>query len=407
MTTIKNFETLYNTNIVTGREKQWTIQVLDNGNNTYTVRSIHGIVGGKQVEHDTTISEGKNIGKKNETTPKEQSFLQAERDWVKKKKLGYVSKEIVTSLENVYSEISVNKVVNISSEKIFLKPMLALEFNPSSCSEYPVYVQPKLDGVRCLVYYSGNGTLVFQSRQNTIFDSFEHLVEDIEKLLENMGNPLNFVLDGELYIHGAEFNEITSIVRRSKTKHPNIRNLQYHIYDCFYFGDQNLQKNNMPYSERNKMLTEAFDKHKFKNILLVDTRKATSMEDIEELHSYYTNLSNPYEGVMLRTIDSIYKQQGRSKHLQKYKKFYDDEFVVVGYHEGTGAYSGTAIFDCRSNVDPKKTFGVKMIGSINSRKQIFKDVNEYIHKKLTVKYQEVSPDGIPRFPVGIAFRDYE
>ncbi len=427
MTTIKNFAILYNTTIGTGREKQWSIQVLDNGDATYTVRSTHGMKGGKMVDHDTIVSEGKNLGKKNETTPKEQAILEAEREWTKKVKQGYNPATKVEVHQSPFQQLEKEKaekakvqtrsktIGNSSSKdeeedvtkKVLLKPMLAQEFDPSASTKYPVYIQPKLDGVRCLVYHSEDGQLLFQSRQNTLFDTYEHLVPEIETLLESMGDPLDFVLDGELYIHGAEFNDITSMVRRSKTKHPKITQLQYHIYDCFYFGEHNLEKNKMTYTDRNKFLTEAFKKHTFSNLVLVETRMAKNMDDIEKCFDHFTGLKHPYEGVMVRTIGGVYKQQSRSKDLQKYKKFKDEEFIVVGYHEGTGAHAGTPIFDCRSKINPDKTFGVPMTGTIESRKTMLKNIDKYIGKQLTVKYQELSPNGIPRFPTGIAFRDYE
>lgn len=399
MSAIKTFETLYNTTIGTGREKQWSIQVLDNGDSTYTIRSSHGIVGGKLVDHDTVISQGKNMGKKNETTAKQQALLEAEREWTKKNKHGY-NAAAAPAASSAAKEV-------VTSKNIILKPMLALEYSLDTSEKFPVYIQPKLDGVRCLVYRKEDGELLFQSRQNTLFDTFEHLVDEINILLEELGDPLDFVLDGELYIHGAEFNEITSMVRRSKTKHPGIRKLQYHIYDCFYFGDHNLDKNKMAYSDRNKLITEAFKKHSFNNLVLVETKLAKSKNDITEFHKHYTTLEKPYEGIMVRTIDGVYKQQGRSKDLQKYKMFTDEEFEVVGYHEGTGAHAGTPIFECRSKVNKEKTFGVTMLGTIDSRKEMLKNISNYIGKQLTVKYQELTPDGVPRFPTGIAFRDYE
>ena len=110
---------------------------------------------------------------------------------------------------------------------------------------------------------------------------------------------------------------------------------------------------------------------------------------------------------MIRNKDSPYKQQGRSKDLLKYKKFHDDEFVVIGHHEGTGAHKGTPIFECRSKAKEGKIFSVTMQGTIESRKQMLENVKGYYGKLLTVKYQEISADGEPRFPVGICFRDYE
>ena len=90
------------------------------------------------------------------------------------------------------------------------------------------------------------------------------------------------------------------------------------------------------------------DADKFDKLICVDTKVANTTDDLEKYHTYYTNQS--YEGIMIRTMGGVYKQQGRSKDLQKYKKFHDDEFIVIGYHEGTGAHAGTPIFDCKSKV---------------------------------------------------------
>ena len=130
---------------------------------------------------------------------------------------------------------------------------------------------------------------------------------------------------------------------------------------------------------------------------LIETKVAKQTEDIEKYHDYYTK--HGYEGIMLRN-NAIYKD-GRTKDLLKYKKFFDEEFKVVGHHEGNG---GIPIFDCAVG---DKTFGVAMKGDMTSRKERMDHVTDYYGKMLTVKYQELSLDGIPRFPVGICFRDYE
>ena len=104
---------------------------------------------------------------------------------------------------------------------------------------------------------------------------------------------------------------------------------------------------------------------------------------------------------MLRS-NGLYKE-GRSKDLLKYKKFMDAEFEVVGHHEAKFGLP-VPIFDCKVG---DKTFGVMMKGDFESRADRMKNVTDYYGKLLTVKFQELSSDGIPRFPVGISFRDYE
>ena len=406
MSIITTFPTLYNTTIGTTRSKQWSVSVLDNSDNTFTIHTEHGITGGKQVSHDTIITEGKNKGKKNETTPQQQAILEAERDWTKKVKQGY-GEEPTTQM--VTEENSNLKKEKKEKKDKLLKPMLANEFDmekEKSC-QFPVFIQPKLDGVRCLIYKDNNNQIVFQSRQNTVYEEFGHLLPELQHLMSQFVDQEGLILDGELYTHGMPFEKITSMVRSSKGKRKNIEELNYHIYDCFYSGDANLSKNQMPYSERYQVLKGAFRDTIYSKLILVETTVANSKRDVEDFHTHYTNLINPYEGVMIRTTNGTYKQQGRSKDLQKYKKFMDEEFEVIGHHEGTGGHAGTAIFECKSNVNKDKIFSVTMQGTLENKRQMMENVREYYGKMLTVKYQEKSNEGIPRFPVGIVFRDYE
>ena len=102
---------------------------------------------------------------------------------------------------------------------------------------------------------------------------------------------------------------------------------------------------------------------------------------------------------MVRIPSGLYKQQCRSKDLLKYKHFKDDEFKVVGVHEGNG---GIAVFEC---ITPSgRTFGVNMKCTKEQKQDYLANFEEYRGKMLTVKYQELTDDGVPRFPVGNEFR---
>jgi DNA ligase-1 len=50
---------------------------------------------------------------------------------------------------------------------------------------------------------------------------------------------------------------------------------------------------------------------------------------------------------------------------------------------------------------------VRPRGTHEERAVLLNNAGSYVAKKLTVRYQELTDDGIPRFPVGISFRDYE
>jgi ATP-dependent DNA ligase len=249
-----------------------------------------------------------------------------------------------------------------------LSAMLAHEWNHEPLV-FPVYVQPKLDGIRCLVYEK-DGQTVFQSRNHTFFQSFPH-IQSIEGL----------VLDGELYNHTLEFQEITSMVR--KKGHPDLGKLEYHVYDILGEGT---------FEERLKML-QSVPRFVIRNP--VETKLVNSVKEIEAYHA--SCVLRGYEGIMIRTPSGLYRQT-RSKDLLKYKHFKTEEFKVVGHTVGK---EGIPVFECA--VGDRK-FGVMMKSTLEEKKAMLDSVESYYGKWLTVKYQELSKDGVPRFPVGIDFR---
>jgi DNA ligase-1 len=279
-----------------------------------------------------------------------------------------------------------NKANELIETSKNIKPMLAIEME-EKLVKLPAFVQPKLDGIRCIIYQSNplseNNKIMFQSRQNKLFEPFLHILPDLEKIFKDQPD---LILDGELYCHGLGFEAVTSMVRRAKTRHPDVEKINYVIYDCITNESNECYKIRM-----NKI--NIFLKHVF----FIETIEVTKMSEIEDAHSHYTDYG--YEGIMIRT-NGLYKH-GRSKDLLKYKKFKDSEYLVVGHTEGTGAHAGTAIFICQAE---NKTFNVVMNGPLEKRREMLKHVGDYYGKYLTVKYQELSVDGIPRFPIGLGFR---
>ena len=259
-----------------------------------------------------------------------------------------------------------------------IKPMLAIEME-EKLVKFPAYIQPKLDGIRCLIYQHSD-QIIFQSRQNKLFEPFLHLLPDLEKIFKDQPD---LILDGELYCHGLGFEAVTSMVRRAKTRHPDVEKINYVIYDCI---------TNEPYKSRMNKINIFL-----KYVFFIETIEVTKMTEIEDAHSHYTDYG--YEGIMIRG-NGLYKH-GRSKDLLKYKKFKDSEYLVVGHAEGTGAHAGTAIFVCQTE---NKTFNVVMNGPLEKRREMLQHIGDYYGKYLTVKYQELSLDGIPRFPIGLGFR---
>ena len=110
-----------------------------------------------------------------------------------------------------------------------------------------------------------------------------------------------------------------------------------------------------------------------------------------------------YEGIMIRDMGGVYESNKRSKYLQKYKVFMEEEFEITGFHEGTGDEKGAIVWDCKTK--DHKIFAVRPRGTFEFRKKLFLEGSTYIGKMLTVIFQEYSSDSIPRFPVGKAIRD--
>jgi len=269
------------------------------------------------------------------------------------------------SCEKLLKSLRQKKVKQGYSEALEsgLSAMLAHEWTHEPLV-FPVYVQPKLDGIRCLVYEK-DGQTVFQSRNHTYFQPFPH-IQAIQGL----------ILDGELYNHDLEFQDITSMVR--KKNHPDLGKLEYHIYDIVGEG--------------------TFEERWAKIQMLpgsVETKKVNSEKEIEAYHA--DCVERGYEGIMIRTPGGLYRQT-RSKDLLKYKHFKTEEFKVVGHTVGK---EGIPVFECLVG---DKTFGVMMKSTLEEKKAMLLEVKSYYGKWLTVKYQELSKDGVPRFPVGIDFR---
>jgi DNA ligase-1 len=110
-----------------------------------------------------------------------------------------------------------------------------------------------------------------------------------------------------------------------------------------------------------------------------------------------------FEGVMVRDKSGPYEPDKRSKYLQKYKEMMEEEFKIVGYHDGVGKFKGTVVWTCE--IEPGKTVDVTPKGTLEYRKKLFESANKYIGKKLTVIFFGYTADGSLRFPIGKAIRE--
>lgn len=362
---------------LTGKPKIWQVSVEDRDGVGVVIVQF-GYIDGKQQINEREITKGKNIGKKNETSPVEQAISEAQSLWNKKKDAGYV--ETLTDSPSAFE----------SHEDDYIPlPMLAHDYNKRGKSiKFPCYAQRKLDGVRCVAIAKKG---MFSRNGKTMSEHLEHIEYELNTLRKGT------TLDGELYSDTLTFQEVVGLVKKTKITGDDMKKfLQIHlcVYDTISEDD---------YEDRYKTLTALFKEHKFKYIRLLPTVVCETADDVKGLHAEY--VAEGYEGLILRNKKGKYDVGHRSINLQKYKEFIDEEFKVIGFKEGDGLEKGCVIWRCET--EDGQEFDCRPRGTHEERIELFKHAKKYIGKLLTIRFQEWTTDKKPRFPVGIAFRDYE
>jgi len=359
----------------TGKVQEWEIWTEGN-----EIHELYGQRDGKKQHRIDVVKSGKNIGRANETTPEQQADFEANAKWTKKQSKDY--------REDI-AEIA--KARTTSSFGGFF-PMLAHKYvQHKEKITFPCYVQPKLDGIRCIsVCKDDKVTLWFRSGKPV--KTMSHIQEALEKIMQD-----GEIWDGELYIHNNDFNKIGGNIRRDKhTDFEASKKVEYHIYDYPRIkNDVELLTEKDNYKERRV----AFENRKIEYPLVnVLTEEIENEEEMLEEHVVYVTAG--YEGIMLRNKNSAYVQK-RSYDLLKYKEFEEDEFKIVGYEEGRGILqNAVGAFVCA--LSDGNTFNVKLKGKDVTEllKEYFKHPEVFMGKELTVQYQGMSKDNVPRFPVG-------
>jgi len=398
----------------TGKTSLWSIQVKATADGGQIV-SRHGYEDGVIQVEKKLVTEGKNIGRKNETTALQQAIQDARTSWNKKKASGY--EEVVEEDEEdeedeemahggagkapTKAEATASKSL-ASSKATALEtsvPMPMLAHKLAEKEKYvvlPGYVQPKFDGTRSIgIRGLAPGTPCLFSRQRKAYPHLEHIQAVLQKL------PLGSPLDGELYTTKHKFQKIVGLVKQKTIKKEDQdkhNDIQLHVYD--------IVDPEKTFEERYAILQKLFKDYAsvIGSVLqLCPTHRVTKREELKPKHDEYVAMG--FEGLMFRNAKGLYDVGQRSADLLKMKDFFDDEFEVVDFYEGEGREAGCVMWRCKTK--DGKVFGCRPEGTHEERAELLKEAKDYVGKMLTIRYQELTKDGLPRFPVGVAFRDYE
>ena len=258
-----------------------------------------------------------------------------------------------------------------------------------------VFIQPKLDGVRCIFTKDGA-----YSRTGKQFHNLRHIELRLERFFDK--NPFT-VLDGELYNHALrdDFEQIISLVRKQKPTDEDRRDaqhlIQYHVYDIIGFCLDD-------YESRLKFLLST--PYLLSDVVIpVETIQVNKYEEAANIH-YDGFLKQNYEGSILR-LNGPYEQK-RSYNLQKFKDFSDTEATIIGYEAGKGKFTGL-IGKFFMVDDDGNEFGCPIGKGYNysDRRYILDNIHDYIGKIATFTYFERTKAGSYRHPLYKTIRNYE
>jgi len=333
-------------------------------------------------EGSDVIRSGKNVGKKNETTPFSQAVLEARARWKKQiERKGYV-------------EDRAKALAGETDAEGGIAPMLAQPLEKTSHIEFPCDAQRKYNGVR-LIAVIKDGKCTLWSRRRTPILGLPHIAAAYEGLFKYRKDTLIF--DGEAYRHGWSLQQLSGYARVKEPKE-GYEEIGHYVYD---FPPDPSGTYRPTWATRSSDLCMTLPKNPV--LHKVPSTRVYSMKEVEFLHDNW--VAEGYEGVILRNNNALYEFGKRSYHLAKYKKFRDSEFPIIAVKDGRGKFEGKAVFTCRT--PEGKEFDCCAPGTMEDRAEFMRRGSELVGKKLTVKFFEYSDEQVPIFPVGVAIRDYE
>jgi len=279
-----------------------------------------------------------------------------------------------------------------------IKPMLAykVDAKPIDWSEN-VFMQPKLDGVRCIIQTDDQGKVIAYSRTGKPWLNINHILKDLKPFFDQQPD---VILDGELYNHDLrdDFEQIISLVRTQKPS-PYVRSkskklVQFHCYD--YANGSDSYKTRM-----DNLAVASFYSYCVK---YVPTSVVYHYNHAQLKHQAF--LERGYEGSILR-LNTPYEQK-RSYSLQKFKDFHDAEATIIGYVKGKGKRTGTLgkfIMKDDEGIEfgcpPGKGFNYKDLT------KILNNIDDYIGQRATFTYFERTKANSYRHPMFKTLRNYE
>lgn len=402
----------------------WKINDVDGG---LLIQS--GKFNGKLIGTRINITEGKNVGKSNETTVKEQIESEIQSLVNRKKRQGYKSLNDIDS-ENTRGFIDLETIL----KKYLPKDSTDLDGNlkPMKCQQYyrskpnwtdpkgkvwkdrkyyyllnpyvekeknaiiikfPCLIQPKINGVRATVSRDDNGQIQILSKEGLKYN-VPHIEQDFKNLpfvFNEDGEDIDIIYDGELYIHGEPLQNIVSAV---KSNNMFSNNITFEVFDIIVFNKSNIQ--------RIKLLKHLLDICPTAYINRVSSYQTTNDNSVQNFTDRF--IKEGYEGSILRDPNALYQAGKRPMTIVKLKRIISKEFIINDIIPQEKDPE-LGMYQC---ITPEgEYFNVTATVSTLAKEAMLVNKRNYIDKMLTCEFYEYTDKGIPFHIINNIVRDYE
>ena len=332
-----------------------------------TIVQEAGLLDGKLVINKKEAT-SKNEGKSNETTPEQQAISEIESSIKEQLRTGYC----VTIQGAKNSEV--------------VLPMLAhsYEGHKHKIDWNNCFIQPKLDGQRCLAFCKANGDVTLMSRDAKEILTMGHIKKELSAIKKDV------ILDGELY--NLELGSFQEQMKAIKKYRPGVtEKINFNIYDVVDKAQS--------FNERFQYIQSLMSTFTSSVLKIHETIKVYNENQMIAHHKTY--ISQGYEGSIVRWGEESYKVNGRSANLLKYKDFKDMDVTIEDIIPSEQRPTwGQPIFSLKG-----KKFSAGMKYSHEDRVDFLVNKEKYIGKKAVLRYFELSDEGTPRFPVMVGIRN--
>ena len=256
-----------------------------------------------------------------------------------------------------------------------------------------VLVSPKLDGYRCIAICQ-HGNVRLYSRNGTEYTNFPQVVNALSKLSQNK----EFIFDGEIMSN--DFNAMQRSAFAS-VRGTTVGDVVYHVFFAIPYEEWESDKFITPINQLITLRNTILNNYDGNVIAPVFYSKSSSKNEILALEAQY--IEKGYEGAMI--IGNIPYYRGRkSNKLLKFKTMLSQDCKVIDTYEGRGKYVGMLgglIVQQENGVTCEVGSGFSDV----DRQEIWMNRSSVLNRHIEVKYQDLTPDGVMRFPIFMRWRD--